>query len=226
MNKKARHPGRGEAETRDPARGRSSERCLTSFLTRDVWLLTGSGIPCNCDQASKAETPIALETRRLSEELRGRGISWWLSAILAPIGLLGSPIAIAVTLQDLIVWNGPIGFVVHFWSENVRPPFSFLFGELADYLSLPHPPKVFIDYIVMSLMITTGYLRARILIPKHGTLHILGQSLLYLLLWPVAVIGVLVSVARHGVRSWSALILTLGPFFIFICLWMANLLLT
>lgn len=158
----------------------------------------------------------------MSEELRHRGVSWWLSALLAPIGLLGSPIAIAAMLQDLIIWNGPIGFIVHFWSENVRPPFSFLSGELTNYLSLPQPPKFLIDYLIMSLLITTGYLRARILIPKHGIVHILGQSFLYFFLWPIGVIGVLVSVARHGVRSWSALTLTLGPFVIFLCLWMAN----
>ena len=158
----------------------------------------------------------------MSEELKGRGAAWWVSAFLAPVGLLGSPIAIAATLQDLIVWNGPIGFIVHFWSENIRPPFSYLFVELAHYLSFPHPPKALVDYLIMSLLVTTGYLRARILIPKHGLAHTLGQSLLYFFLWPVGVVGVLLSVANEGVRSWSALVLTLGPFVMFIGLWIAN----
>jgi hypothetical protein len=38
-----------------------------------------------------------------------RDFSWWVTAILAPLGILGGPIAIAEMFKGLIKWKGPIG---------------------------------------------------------------------------------------------------------------------
>lgn len=161
----------------------------------------------------------------MSEPVRSRGIVWWFAAILSPIGVAGGPIAIAQLLAGIVEWHGLIGYLVTLWSENIRPPFQTLGTWITDQFELPAPPALILDYIIIGLLVSTSYMRARFLIPKHSGVYILGQSAAYLFAWPISIVLLLVSAFREGVRSWPAFLLTLAPFALFFMLWAVNALL-
>lgn len=151
-----------------------------------------------------------------------RSFFWWATAIVAPLGILGGPIAIASMLDGLITWNGPVDYILNIWDAQIREPFRNVIEWIRLKLSFPQPDPLLIDYIILSILLTSSYVRATYLVPKNGIWHTVTNSLRYLLIWPLATIAVVISVAREGVKSWPRLLLTFAPFIGFLGLWAVN----
>jgi hypothetical protein len=89
-----------------------------------------------------------------------RGLVWWVTTILAPIGVLGGPITIASITSAMVAWHGPVGYLVHFWSENIGAPFATMFALIAQWVRLPAPPSWLTDYLTLGVILAGGNMRA------------------------------------------------------------------
>lgn len=147
-------------------------------------------------------------TKRASEHKRD--FWWWLTAILAPIGILGGPIAIAEMLNGFIEWHGPIGYVVSWWGAHISVPFHGIFVWLAGLLSIDLPPwtKWITDYVALGILLSWNFLRAFALFPWSGqqpmSKEFLALSFSAGLLWPVFVIWLLFPAIRQRARMHEA----------------------
>lgn len=159
-----------------------------------------------------------------------RSLSWWVRqifvSILAPLGIVGGPIALASMFRSIIEWKGPIGYTVHFWSEYVSPPFTYIFTWIADLLLLPAPPLWLTDYLIMGLLVASSYLRGWMIVPLPRNADIQPprwwKFLRHIVLWPYGLYRTLSSVRRHGVMSIGGLSLTFAPILIFLVLLTVN----
>ncbi|MDC7696163.1 hypothetical protein PQU94_17950 [Asticcacaulis sp. DXS10W] len=155
-----------------------------------------------------------------------RGILGWATLAMTPLGILAGPISIASMVSHLIEWHGPAGYIVNFWKEEIRPPFrasiEWLLSLVEPWLHIPKPPDALVDYIIVSLLLTSCYLRATYLVPKNDLRHTILNSLMYLMFWPLVAMGVIISICREGVKSWPRLSLTFAPIIGFLLLWAGN----
>jgi hypothetical protein len=106
-------------------------------------------------------------TTRLRDKPETRRISWWLTAALAPVGLLAGPFAIADLISGLIEWKGWIAFLIHYWDQNVSEPITRVLANLAETLALPRPPEFVSDYLTLGLIYAIGVARAHQLIEPY-----------------------------------------------------------
>ena len=151
-----------------------------------------------------------------------RSFFGWVTLILAPLGIFGGPLAIASMMSHLIKWQGPFGYAIHFWKEEIHEPFRNILEWIAHWIHIPKPPSLIIDYVVLSLLATSSYLRATYLVPKNSVWPSLKNAALYLFFWPIQTLSVFLSVMREGVKSWPRLLLTFAPFLGFFLLWLSN----
>ena len=66
----------------------------------------------------------------MSNPSRQRGFIWWITALLAPLGVLGGVVGL-MSLSAGVIWKGPFAYLVIFWSEQVRVPFADVLNFLA-----------------------------------------------------------------------------------------------
>lgn len=137
-------------------------------------------------------------------------IGWWLAAIIAPIGIVGGPIAIADMVAGAIQWNGWIGYLVAFWDENVSKSFGVVLNFVASIIRIPALNELTVDYITLGILLFGGFVRAIELLPLPGTPRVrqrtLGEKLGLAVIWiagPLAVIA-----------FWPFYIFTISAFFI------------
>ncbi|HPI47605.1 MAG TPA: hypothetical protein PLH23_05005 [Hyphomonadaceae bacterium] len=169
---------------------------------------------------------------------------WFVFWILAPLGVLGGPLAIADLFAGVIEWHGWVGYLVSFWDENVSQPFGAVFGAIADFLHVPRFTEEFVDYIALGTLCITGMLRPFLLLePKLITTKdwTLGGALwrfvgfcIVVLIWPVPVALFLMMTGRELVEGLeagldghlagmvAAVAMAFGPFALFLALWAAN----
>lgn len=153
-----------------------------------------------------------------------RGFFWWLTAILAPLGILAGPIGIASMLSGFIEWHGPIGYAVEFWSQFVRPPFATIFQFLANYLHFPEVGPKMLDYLTLGVLLLSSVSRTRGAF-SPGTSEIsferFFQVFFVFIAWPFIFLALAIDLVAKRFKDaadWFAL----TPFVIFIVLWVAN----
>lgn len=153
-----------------------------------------------------------------------RGFLWWLTAITAPIGIFGGPIAIANMLSDVIEWKGWIAYLVSFWDENIADPFRTLIDFIAQRFSLPAPPAELVDYLILGILMAVSIQRALQLVGERRTLLGRISAVFFaILIWPaVAILMILVSLIFADARKLPETWLTLAPFGLFLGLYAAN----
>jgi hypothetical protein len=149
-----------------------------------------------------------------------RGILWWLGVILAPIGILGGPIELANMTSGLIQWNGPVGYLVHFWSENISVHFANVFGLITNVFHIPPLSDLVVSYLTLGILLLTSMLRAislmRIKLPSLMLWLVLPTAILS---WPIVFLqldGLL-----HK-KSRGPTLLILAPFLLFLVLFAVN----
>jgi hypothetical protein len=149
-----------------------------------------------------------------------RGILWWLSVILAPIGLFGGPIEIASMVSGLVTWHGPVGYIVNFWSENISIHFANLFGVITNFLHFPPLSDVVVSYLTLGILLCTSTLRAmtlmQIKVPPPMLWLVLPTGIFA---WPVVFLQL---GALREKRSRGPMLLILAPFLIFLVLFAIN----
>jgi hypothetical protein len=180
------------------------------------------------------------------ERAKDRGLLWWITAILAPVGVVGGPLAIADLVSGVIEWHGWIGFLVSFWEEKVSGPFGAVFGVIFDLLRLPRLSEAFVDYLTIGVLASSSFFRAATLFYPFDQLNLgsaqrfksivipifIAVSLpLWAVLWPILVFSILVtcigaywSTATTEERKIASAVLvySLAPFAIFALLWALN----
>lgn len=107
-------------------------------------------------------------TDRPSTGAQRRSFWWWLGAVLAPLGILGGPVAMADLFSGLIEWRGPIGFLVSYWDRAISEPFHRIFQFVVD--SIPWDlsfPAWFSDYVALGILLVTSLYRALFLIVAY-----------------------------------------------------------
>ena len=149
-----------------------------------------------------------------------RGFIWWLSVVLAPIGLFGGPIEIANMVSGVVEWRGPIGYIVNFWSENVSVHFANVFGLVTNFFNIPPLSDLVVSYLTLGVLFCTSMLRA---------MTLLRRDVPPLMLWLVLPTGVfawpVVFLQLGGLfekKSRGATLLILAPFLLFVVLWLIN----
>lgn len=170
----------------------------------------------------------------VAHEEQRRGVWWWITAILAPIGVLAGPIAIAKMLSGLIEWGGPFGFAVAYWEEFVAVHFRTVFGWLAGLVSLPPPPEWLSDYLTIGILLTSSLFRAIALTPNaddpgkrlsaYDWISLLSYTLFF---WPLALLHTIQALFEEILYGdtrpiWSRNFLTFAPFLIFLFMFVIN----
>lgn len=166
-----------------------------------------------------------------------RGFWWWLTAILAPVGVVSGPIAMMDMVSGVIEWNGPFEYLSNWWETYVGRHADAVVLYVARLLEVSPPPAWVTDYFTLGLLFAVSAARAVTLIVRLSFggdeaegLFILALALVAL--WPLVFSFVLFATLRHyvwvvrGERRAShppLLILTLAPFLIFVALFVANL---
>jgi len=149
-----------------------------------------------------------------------RGFLWWLSVILAPIGILGGPIELANMTSGLVEWDGPVGYLVNFWSENISVHFANVFGLITNFLHIRPLSDIVVSYLTLGILLITSMLRAITLMQIK-----LPPLMLWLVLptaifaWPV------VFLQLDGLfhkKSRGPTLLILAPFLLFLVLFAIN----
>jgi hypothetical protein len=150
-----------------------------------------------------------------------RGFVWWLSVILAPIGLFGGPIEIANMVSGVVAWHGPIGYIVNFWSENISVHFAALFGVITNFFHIAPLSDFVVSYLTLGILLCTSTLRALTLLglkfPAWGLVMALAPGIFT---WPAAVFSLAPALLEK--RGRPAALLVLAPFLIFVVLWIIN----
>jgi hypothetical protein len=153
--------------------------------------------------------------------IANRGFLWWLSVILAPIGLFGGPIEIANMVSGLVEWRGPIGYAVNFWSENVSVHFANLFGLLTGLFNIAPLSDLVVSYLTLGILLCTSLLRASTLLGvKISPMMLIFGLLPGIFAWPAAVFSAGPAFLEKKSRGPATLIL--APFLIFVGLWIVN----
>ncbi len=149
-----------------------------------------------------------------------RGVIWWLSVILAPIGLFGGPIEIANMVSGMVEWHGPIGYLVHFWSENISVHFANVFGLITSFFHIPPLSDFVVSYLTLGVLLIASMLRAmslmRIKLPPLMLWLVLPTAIIS---WPVVFLQ-LDGLLHKGSRG--ATLLILAPFLLFLVLFAIN----
>jgi hypothetical protein len=176
----------------------------------------------------------------------GRGAWWWFMAILAPIGILGGPIAIAEMFSELIYWKSPIQYIVQWWGVHISEPFHRIFEWFAQLagLNLPLPSwtKWVTDYVVLGLLFFGNEVRAWTLYAyrqesgaKSGFNHV-SRFAIAVLFWPrqvmVTFLNLMQRADERSKDTTNALgehdnairnfVLVLAPFALYFLLWLVN----
>lgn len=150
-----------------------------------------------------------------------RGFLWWLSAILAPIGLFGGPVEIANMVSGVVEWRGPIGYLVNFWSENVSVHFANVFGLVTNLFNLPPLSDVVVSYLTLGVLFCTSMLRAATLMGiKLSPLMLIFALLPSVFIWPAALWHAVPAFMEK--KSRGPAILIMAPFLIFLVLFLIN----
>ena len=150
-----------------------------------------------------------------------RDFVWWLSAILAPIGLFGGPIEIANMVSGVVEWRGPIGYLVNFWSENISIHFANVFGLLTGLFSVPPLSDFVVSYLTLGILLCTSLLRAATLLGhRFSPLMIVLAVLPGIFTWPAVVFSAAPAFLQK--KSRGPAILILAPFLIFPVLFIIN----
>lgn len=149
-----------------------------------------------------------------------RGFIWWLSVILAPIGLFGGPIEIANMVSGIVEWQGPIGYLVNFWSENISVHFANVFGLITNFFHIPPLSDLVVSYLTLGVLLCTSMLRAMTLMQIK-----VPPAMLWLVLptgifaWPSVFLQL---GALREKKSRGPMLLILAPFLLFLVLWGVN----
>ncbi len=150
-----------------------------------------------------------------------RGFLWWLSVILAPIGLFGGPIEIANMVSGVVAWHGPIGYIVNFWSENISVHFANVFGLITNFFHVPPLSEFVVSYLTLGILLCTSMLRASTLLGiKVPPLMLVFALLPGIFTWPAALFSAGPALLQKKSRGPALLIL--APFLIFVVLWIIN----
>lgn len=173
-----------------------------------------------------------------------RDFLWWVSAITAPLGIIGGPPAIADLLGGIIRWRGPLAYLAAYWDEHITQPFGQVINAaLALAPFKVHAPEGVVDYIALGCLFFASQLRAANLLFPTVTLHerpSLGQLgvtalwavvcfaflavplllclVILLALWPGHVLIFALDRRVPRVERWLAL----APFWLFLLLWGLN----
>lgn len=152
-----------------------------------------------------------------------RGLVWWLSVILAPIGLFGGPIELANMVSGVVTWHGPIGYIVNFWSDNISVHFAALFGVITGFFHLPPLSDIVVSYLTLGVLFCTSMLRAATLLGHKFPAHVLIMALVPgIFTWPAVFLSA--GPALMQKRSRGPALLILAPFLLFVLLWLLNVL--
>lgn len=181
-----------------------------------------------------------------------RGILWWFSAITAPIGILGGPIAIADMFAGVIEWKGWVGYFATYWGEHISHPFGVLLHAFAQRFSIPSPPEYLVDYLTLGVLFAASHIRSVMMVLSPVAENRFGMSLLavvvaplVVLIWPLSLLGALVfpvmahdmgrraqraktdQIRDYALRTRKAMyahfVLLLAPFALFLVLFVLNL---
>ncbi len=163
----------------------------------------------------------------LDQNQRGerQTVLWWVSVILGPIGVFGGSLSLASLASGIIHWNGPIEFLVLFWTNNISIHFDTIFGWIASKLHLQTPPRWLSDYLIFGVLFASRYLSAWMSIDTPqvpGDLPRVVKFLEHVLFWPFTIYGTIRTFFTLGVRSWPGVIVTFGSMIIFGLLWILN----
>ncbi|MBC7769269.1 MAG: hypothetical protein H7124_10825 [Phycisphaerales bacterium] len=149
-----------------------------------------------------------------------RGFIWWLSVILAPIGLFGGPIEIANMVSGVVEWRGPIGYLVNFWSENVSVHFANVFGLITNFFNIRPLSDIVVSYLTLGVLFISSTLRAIAL------MQIKLPPLMLWLVLPTAIFAwPAVFLQLDGLlhkKSRGPTLLILAPFLLFLVLFAIN----
>ncbi|MBL8545068.1 MAG: hypothetical protein JNL81_01315 [Hyphomonadaceae bacterium] len=149
-----------------------------------------------------------------------RGFLWWLSVILAPIGLFGGPIEIANMVSGVVEWHGPIGYLVNFWSENISVHFANVFGLITNVFHIRPLSDIVVSYLTLGVLFISSMLRAIAL------MQIKLPPLMLWLVLPTAIFAwPAVFLQLDGLlhkKSRGPTLLILAPFLLFLVLWLIN----
>jgi hypothetical protein len=152
-----------------------------------------------------------------------RGFLWWLTAITAPIGIFGGPLAIANMLSDVIRWKGWIAYLVSFWDENIAGPFRTVIAFVALRLSLPIPPAELVDYLILGVLMAVSIQRALQLVgERQSILARLSSVFFSIIIWPAAIFALFIAALFPAVHKFPETWLTLAPFGLFLALYAVN----
>ncbi len=150
-----------------------------------------------------------------------RDFVWWLSVILAPIGLFGGPIEIANMVSGVVAWRGPIGYLVNFWAENISIHFANVFGLLTGLFSVPPLSDFVVSYLTLGILFCTSLLRAATLLGhRFSPLGLAAAIVPGIFTWPAVVFSAGPAFLQKKSRGPATLVL--APFFIFFLLWIVN----
>jgi hypothetical protein len=149
---------------------------------------------------------------------------------MTPIGIFSGPIAMAEMLSDVITWNGPINYIVGWWGEHVSEPVHNVLSWLSGifYITLPGWFKYVSDYIILSSLLYTSYLRADALLGRKIRYNMINDIPDFLI-WPVLAF-LNIGIVFFNFISWifgkpfqaQNEILNTAPFLIFLLLFLAN----
>lgn len=146
---------------------------------------------------------------------------WWLSVILAPIGLFGGPIEIANMVSGVVQWRGPIGYLVNFWSANISVHFANVFGLLTGFFHIPPFSDFLVSYLTLGVLLCTSFLRAASMLGHKFSLLQLAAALVPgIVMWPGAIFSIAPAFLKRESRG--AALLVLAPFALFIVLFVIN----
>jgi hypothetical protein len=127
-------------------------------------------------------------------ESQKRSFLWWVSAVLAPVGVIGGPLAIADMLAGAIEWNGWIGYTVAWWDENVGTPFGQVISALFAAWGWPELSETETGYLIIGILLSSSMMRAFVVLSLPSILHEIRENrgvinrlenIVFLILWPV-----------------------------------------
>lgn len=156
-----------------------------------------------------------------AQTIENRGLLWWLSTILAPIGLFGGPIEIANMVSGVVQWRGPIGYLVNFWSQNISVHFANVFGLLTNVVDVPQLSDFVVSYLTLGILLCTSFLRAAAMLGhKFSPLQLVAAIVPGIFMWPGAIVSVAPAFLKKESRGPALLIL--APFALFVVLFVIN----
>jgi hypothetical protein len=79
-------------------------------------------------------------------------LKFWIRWIVAPAGVVGATTTFIDLFNGLIEWNGFIGYISNYWSQNISSKFDQLFSHTFALLNLPPPSPWLSQYLTLGLL--------------------------------------------------------------------------